>query len=410
MADVKSSNNRSVRPLSLQDLGYALGGSRHHHQQQVVNQCVVQGQGVLSETALQSAIAKVAQAMPACRMVMRSRWGLKCWVADGPLPALKTIHYPWDGYTSDKLPFLDGALDLFDGPVAEIIQVVSESTYLVFRIHHAVMDGVAANGFIRSFFRALRDETVSECSFLVNGEEFIQPEENLIHSTRRESALSPLGGLEDVDKGARSSLIWRRISLQSSSLVIMPKVMLALAEIARGYSSGLVRFRMPVDLRRHLSGVNASGNLIGIILLDVDEKDSVRSLVKKLNRQLSERRDIPRRQPKWIQMLAQWIPFRLLELLAKYVVYQQMRTPHYHYSATLSSVTAASLDDYTTEQFTAKTLFGVPIAPMTSAVFVAICSNPQATEITVGVNNKRVSQESLVKLCNELQEQLLKQL
>lgn len=409
MADVNVVNTCFTRPISLPDLSYALGGSRHRHKQQVVNQCVIEGSGVLSEAKLQSAIEKVAKTTPACRMVIRNHWGFKHWRGDGPLPRLKTIHYPWDGYASDGLPFLDGPLDLFEGPVVEVIQVISQKTFLVFRIHHAVMDGVASNEFIRNVFRALRNETPDECCFTDSDEAFIQQKRNSPVAMKLEPALSPLGDLGHAGEISRPSLIWRRITLPSSSLVIMPKTMLALAEIARKYGSGLVRFRMPVDLRRHQPGSNAAGNLIGVMLLDVDEQDSVRSLVKKLNRQLSERRDIPKVQPRWVRVLARWIPFFVLEVLAKYVTYQYLRTQQYHYSATLSSVAATSLADYSTEQFTAKTMFGVPIAPMTSAVFVAICSNPQTTEITIGANSQRVSQESLIKLCDELEELLLKQ-
>lgn len=395
-----------TRPLSLVDLGYASSGSRNHQKRQAINQCVIEGGGVLTEQTLHSAIEKVAVATPACRMVIRGRWGFKHWRADGPLPTLKIMHYSWDGHARDNLPFLDGPLDLFDGPVVEIIQVISDRTYLIFRIHHAVMDGVASAEFIQNFFRALRNETLESYDSPENNDTFTCAKDSPGQAITYSPALSPLDNAQNRSEPVDYARIWQRITLKGNDLLIMPKTMLALSGVARRNGAGLVRLRVPINLRRHQPELRASGNLIGIMTLDIDEQDSVRSLIKKFNRQLSENRELSPGAAVWARHLLKWTPFSLLELLARIINFQRMRANFHYFSATVSSVGAGSLADYSAGKFEAKTLFGIPVLPVSSPVFVAISSNPLTTEITVCAPKALATHQRLEMLCDELKRSL----
>lgn len=395
-----------TRPLSFVDLWYASSGSRYHQKLQAINQCVIEGCGVLTEHALRSAIEKVAVATPACRMVIRGRWGFKHWRADGPLPTLKIMHYSWDGHARDNLPFLDGPLDLFDGPVVEIIQVISGHTYLIFRIHHAVMDGVASAEFIQNFFRALRNETLEFYYSPENNDTFTPAKNSPVQVITYTPALSPLGDAQHRCEPVDYTRIWQRITLKGNDLLVMPKTMLTLSDVARRNGSGLVRLRVPINLRRHQPGLRASGNLIGVMTLDIDEQDSVRSLVKKFNRQLSENRELFPGASLWARRLLKWTPFLLLELLARFINFQRMRAKFHYFSATVSTLGASSLADYSAGEFEAKTLFGIPILPTSSPVFIAISSNPQTTEITVCAPKVLATHQRLEALCDELKRSL----
>lgn len=387
------------RPLSAQDLAYSYAGSRRSHTQQIICQCVVEGRGAIALETLQSAIDAIAQAMPACRMVIRGRWGFKQWRADGPLPALRQMHYEWDGQYHPNLPFLDTSLDLHSGPVAEIIQVIGTKTYLVFRIHHAVMDGVSIILFIENFFRALRQEPLPVFDSPVIWEDvtlrFSRPPKP--HNGMTE-VLTPLGPRRHASSKRENERIWRRITIAGNDLLTLPKVMLILAQAARESSSGKVCWQIPVDMRRHLQTEKSLANLIGVMLMDIEESDSVRSIVKNFNRKLANNEEIPAPLPASFRMILRWVPHIILLPLSRWVSRQVARRSFFTTSGMISTVGKVSLADYSTAHFSAESVFGIPVNGLRSAIFVVLSSNENQTEVLLGTPGHMDTPPTLEKL------------
>lgn len=420
------------RRISLADLGYACMGCRSTDKHQIINQLVIEGQGEVDEASLRSAIALVTESTPACRMVIRGKWGLKYWCADGPMPTLRVVTSDWNGEYSEDADFLDTAMDVFNGPVTEIIQVVSSKTYFVFRVHHAVMDGVATLEFAQNFFRALKGEVPETIQADTIAEDLevrkvsksrskLKPE-----SKRRvlPEALTPLGQVPQEGKRGRER-IWHRVSLAHPlpfhDLMILPKIMVELASIARrnamdaekgdgvgGHGTNNVRMHVPVNLRRHIKSENVvakkvAANLVGQMVLDIDEEESGRSLAKKFNAKLAENDEVANKAGICMVNFIRWIPFGLLERLAKQVINRKIRQrKKYVFSGTVSSIGYVDLDDYSTQSFLANSVFGIPIPVVSSPLFAAVCSNRNGTEILLGANVLMAGNDRLLNLGEEL--------
>ena len=307
---------------------------------------MIEGQGVFAERELRAAIEHVVAATPACRLVIRGRWGFKRWQADGPLPSCRTIHRAWDGQHGKHLDFLDAPLDLFCGPVVDIIQVVSTNTYLVFRIHHAVMDGVAAMAFMQNFFRALRGEALENHHSVLTTETLKQENQVAQKPAPLLEALNPLGKPEAVRLPRQRERLWHRISIRGNDFLALPKVMVILAQAARRKSPGLVRMRIPVSLRRHTSDEKTSANLTGMILLDIEEQDTIRTLVKKINQKLAEHKELAYQNPAIAALLVKWVPFRLLQAIGRFIINVNFKRRLFYFSGTISSLGRIDLADY----------------------------------------------------------------
>lgn len=406
IANPVASSTQFTREMSLLDIGYASSGSRKRDKGQVIIQCVIEGQGVFAESELRAAIEQVAEATPACRMAIRGRWGFKRWQADGPLPSFRTLHRAWDGQHSDHLDFLDAPLDLFSGPVIDIIQVVSTNTYLVFRIHHAVMDGVAAMAFMQNIFRALRGEALENHHSVLTTEKLKQENQAAQKPAPLLEALNPLGKPETVQLPRQRERIWHRISMRGNEFLALPKVMLILSQAARRKSPGLVRMRMPISLRRHAADEKTSANLTGMIQLDIEEQDTIRTLVKKFNQKLAEHKELAYQNPSIAALLVKWVPFRLLQAIGRFIINVNFKRRLYYFSGTISSLGMIDLADYSTDKFAAQSVFGVPILPYTTPLFVSICGSNRSTEITLAVSKHLISDGNFTDLCNELRDRL----
>jgi len=380
------------RKISLSDLAYVSAGCRLSDGSQIMSQCVVEGHGEISKIVMEEAIKKVAVAMPGCRLIAKGSWGFKRWVASGPLPSFRTIERDWDGYDYD-VDFLDKAMDIFKGPVIDIIQVKSKKTFIIIRVHHAVMDGIGAREFVRCLFYALNGKPLDDFSSAIIDEDIIPKEKTKKRSNTKlkpiektpllREALTPFKVPATEEKIKTRKRAWVRISVDSNDLLMLPKTIIELADIARQGTSGQVRMHVPVDLRRHIPGIFTSANLTGMLALDIDEKETVRSLVRKLNAQLSINKEILN-NIKFFARIARWMPIPFIERMAKRSIDQQLEKQRYRYSGMISALGLGDLEDCSTKDFTADTVFAVPVTPTHSPLFVTICINETSSEILLG--------------------------
>ncbi|MCG8315962.1 MAG: hypothetical protein MI976_22345 [Pseudomonadales bacterium] len=397
------------RKISLPDLHYASVGSRAHHQNQVISQCVVEGEGVVNNERITAALVKLAEAVPSCRLLVRGFWGFKRWRATGPLPRVKVLNYEWEGQYQQGLSFLNGPLDLVKGPVAEIIHVISANkTFFVFRVHHAVMDGVGMQHFILSFFRILREEIPEKYDSPLVFEN-IPEGDTLVARKPLKQAITPLGSPNNSrfcddssvhDSSAHDS-VWHRLSIPVNDMLLLIKVVLALAEVAREDQQGSVRFNVPIDLRRQLADdVKTSGNFVGNVVLDVAEDESVRSLTKKFNRQLGVARILV--AAKRLSRIVRWTPFFIVQWVVTGILKRSVGRSHFTFSGTVSTIGFVELSAFSTDDFRASSYFGIPLAPKLSPMFVVVTSSEKGSEVVLGASQAMASGDRLVRLANKL--------
>lgn len=368
----------------------------------MVCQLVVEGTGHIDEADLQKAIKKVAITNPAIRVRIRGFWGIRYWTANGPLPRISTIEYEWDGQYRPGLSFIDQPLDLIHGPVAEIVQIKGQKTYLVFRIHHAVTDGVGLVDYVQSILLALNQKEPECFHSKITLEQLPPGNLKAIPPAVRNAAIPyPLdnNNHQEFDR----SRVWRRICLQGKDQKVLLKTILVIATLARGNSEETIRLHVPASLRRHVPEEKTSANLIGMVRLDVEKDESTRTLVKKFNQRLDEKQELPIAVNSLTSKVTHWIPLRLLRFLEEKAMGKLLAQPHFRCSGTASSLGKVSLQECSTKTFQAQGAYGIPVPPLGSPLMAVLLSNESGTEIIISANRTLISDSSMDDLAERFE-------
>jgi hypothetical protein len=393
------------RRVSALDLIHASCGARSTDKSQRISQCIVEGVGVIEKQDLINAIEKVSSAVPASRFILKGRWGFKRWCAIGPLPRLRVIESNWSGESLNDADFLDTSLDLFKGPVIEVVYVKGRKTYIVFRVHHAIMDGDATLDFIKSFFKVLRGEEVEQFRSVLIAEDIFLHDEKKHQKLKSVDVATPFGEVflpELID----SRPLYCRITLRGDSPFILPKVMIAIAAIAKEKRKGLVRFFSPINLRRYISGEKSSANLVGIMPIDIEDGDDERALIKKLNLQTRESRFAPR-VVRFLMSAIIWVPFFVLEMSARQSCKRSAPKAKYLYSGLVTTLGAVKLSDFSTKNYKAETIFGAPSNILKENPLVAlICANENCIEVILASPNVEMWSHKLIDFGADLKSRL----
>lgn len=397
-----------TRKLSLSDITYAASGYRFSHDNQLICQLVVEGRGEIAEPALQQAARDLALSCPALRSRLKGFWIAKYWTSRGPLPRVRTLYREWDGHCQPGLEFIDTPLDLIRGPVAEIVQVIGRATYIVFRVHHAVTDGVGLMEFSRAFFNVLNGKSVDAFDSKVRLEDLPGGNIEAIPASVLDAAIpytlrSSEADTGDSDVSLDRSRHWRLISVPGADNKILMKVMLAIAEQARGDSKQAVRINMPVSLRRHIPQERSLANLIGMLRIDIAPGDDFKILLTKIKQAMAQKQELPIAVNSLTSKLAFVLPFMLLRLLEKKAIQALLSRPRFRCSGTASHIGHVDLEAYSNDVFTAKRVYGIPVPPLGTPLMAVMVNNHKSTEIVVSANRTLISDHTMDELVERLQ-------
>ena len=390
-----------TRRLSLADLTYAASGYRIHHSNQLLCQLIIKGVGKIPEHKLLDACAEVARYCPIVRSRLKGLWIAKYWSASGPLPRVRTINQDWDGQTHEGVDFLDAPLDLITGPVAEIVQVVGRNTYIVFRVHHAVTDGVGMLEFAQSFFKVMNRDKPDYYTSPITLEKM--PHGNLEAIPPRVTDAAVPYKLKEVKDGeVDRGRTWRRLTIPGNDKKILLKTMLAIAVLARGKTDLPVRIHMPVSLRRYVPQERTLANLFGMLRIDVEASDHERELIKKIKKAMADRQKLPIAVNSVTSKVAFVFPLFLLHLVEKIAMKKLLSQPKFRCSATTSHGGTLKLSDISTEYFSARSACGVPVSPLGTPLMVVSMSNENCTEVVITANNTLISEIDMDDLADKL--------
>ncbi len=394
------------RRISALDLTFAAAGARSSDDYQIVAQCMIEGVGEIDEAALRCAIEKSTDAIPAARFVLKGFWGFKRWTAVGPLPRLRCIESNWSGESLNDADFLDAGLDIFEGPVAEVVYVTGRKTHLVFRVHHAVMDGNGFLDFVTSFFKALRNEGLESFLSPLIAEDIFSANAKKPNAFINTDVATPLGEVF-LPTLMPSRPVYQRLTLRGMVPFILPKLMLDMADIARSKNVGLVRFFLPVNLRRYKATEKTSANLAGVINVEVKAADNERSLIKKINTQMDESR-FANSAMRMIAAISLWVPFFVLQFLARRVQQRPVAKKRYIYSGLMNTIGPLRLVDFSTRGFKAETIVCAPSRLLRfTPLLTLVCANDECIEIILATANAEGAAKKLQDLTEILKARLL---
>jgi len=264
------------------------------HDYQVV--LVVEGAGTIELGALERAVARAAAANPGIRVRLKGALTSLRWVDSGIAPVVRVIDgRGWDGTSERGAEFLREGLDpLRGGPIADVsvIHDPGPRSRLIFRGHHAAVDGRGLIHWVRDTFRALRGERLLGSGASVTDHDIREEYRARVVDPATPPPIDaipiiPPGDQLTDDLGHR----WRRVVIPRHSPRMLVETALFLAQWARRREPGKVVFRVPVDYRGLRTSVESVGNLIGYLQLVVDEGDTHRSLTRQLTQRLRDHED-----------------------------------------------------------------------------------------------------------------------
>ena len=121
------------------------------------NQFFLEGTGVLDQAKWQKAVAIASEANPGTRLVLKGHLMFSHWVDSGVTPKVREVDgSAWDGLSPENAPaFLTESLSPWEGPTCEVVLVHGDPLRIVFKSHHAVMDGRGTLTWLEDIIRAL---------------------------------------------------------------------------------------------------------------------------------------------------------------------------------------------------------------------------------------------------------------
>lgn len=384
------------RPLSPSERSHASTGiSANPFSLSSINQFIVEGEGVLDLPRWQQAVAIATSANPGARLKLHGHLQWSHWIDDGAAPEVIAVNSDWDGMSGENAPFLDQPLDLRKGPLTQVILVNGSTPRVIFRTHHATMDGTATRYFISDVFRALRHEqpvgassTMCEMDILSR---FNTPRTvNLL-----ENILTPTGNSDTGTLG----MSWQRIRLDQRIRSSLAKTLLTLAAICHARGEGNVRFRITIDLRRHDGSFRSTANLTSLMFVDIGRDMSERELVNLMRDKLKAAHET------WYSPAltkTKWIPRRAINAILAKGGKSCHTTNRYATTGTVSSIGEMEPGDYEGGGFVGRRAFAVPIKGYSNSVFVTLWGCAGGLDLCLGMPVALASGGRLTDLCEQV--------
>ncbi|MFD9219987.1 non-ribosomal peptide synthetase [Streptomyces sp. NPDC060064] len=335
----------------------------------LVLQLVVEGTGPIDALALSRAVAQASASCPGSRLVRRGRM----WVDSG-LPARIVVAdgRAFDRSTLTGLPELTGRLAEAEGRSGcEVLLLTGEPSTVVFRASHAVMDLKGTAIWAAEVFRALRGEPLHGAAG--------SPADYQLLDTLGRPGQRPRLGLDQRSPLAGrpgSGSVWRRRKVPGRHAALAAKVAAAVAGAVDGPAA---RIMVPVDLRRHVPTVSSTANLALPVFLDVPAGQSTDAVHRRLLNALADRRELAAGAETALARLP--LPAAAAVIGAsRAATYARHR---YLASAIVSNAGRLALDEFSTGEFTAATVYALPVHAPLVPVSIALLELPEHTELVI---------------------------
>ncbi|MEU3920406.1 non-ribosomal peptide synthetase [Streptomyces sp. NPDC029004] len=335
----------------------------------LVLQLVIEGTGPIDALDLSRAVARASASCPGSRLVRRGRM----WIDSG-LPARVVVAdgVGFDRRTLTGLPELTGPLAEAEGRSGcEVLLLTGEPSTVVFRVSHAVMDLKGAAMWAAEVFRALRGEPLHGAAGSLADYQLL----DALGRTGQRPRLgldqrSPLAGR------AGSSSVWRRRTVPGRHAALAAKVA---AEVAGAVGGSSARIMVPVDLRRHAPTVSSTANLALPVFLDVPPGQDADAVHRRLLNALAARQELAAGTEAALARL----PLPVAAGLVGASRTASSARHRYLASAIVSNAGRLALGDFSTGQFTAATVYALPVHAPLVPVSIALLELPEHTELVV---------------------------
>jgi amino acid adenylation domain-containing protein len=354
-------------------------------------QLIVEFDNDLDSNLLQNAIELASNANPGSRLRLKRKLKGATWVDSGICPKLIEIDAPWNADEADCNPYVDRSLGNKNEPTTEVLMF--NNATLLFRAHHAVMDGKGIITWMEDIFSALNGEIPkgSNCN-LTDREQALslgRTAHRPYYASNAESPISNLSlsinnvvGVQKLISGVYPGLVARIIEIITKQL--------------KGFEStesGIIaRFMTPVDMRRHRPEVRTTANMSSPLIININQQTNWADIQQSLVEKLENNDD--GMVGKW-DHLFQYLPSKMMTRLVKQIFHSHEESGQFVFSTTISNFGKIDLNKFSGTTFRAKKVSTVPIADPLGAITIVTLEFEDHIEITISSlsSNNVVKQE-----------------
>ncbi|RZA19976.1 MAG: amino acid adenylation domain-containing protein, partial [Proteobacteria bacterium] len=342
-------------------------------------QLVVEGKGEVDEVALRRAVEDVAAHSLACRFILKNG----SWQSLGPIPHVRVseITPDFQGGLSETLRQLQ-PLNVFTGPSAEVQLYRSVAgSVLMFRAHHAIMDGNGLGQWAALVCRALAGKELR-----VGREMPLSDEEFALRQgaryNRKEGWIARSPGPKIKDRSDLNfDVVYSRISLIHAPVGLGPKLLAALRSQYKATET--FKAMIPVDLRALLSeGEHTTANLSLPLLIDIEATETWPQLFQRFLKAIEDK-DFLALSLK--DRLYKVLPQNLVGLFIRNLWQNQLKSGRYFASVLYSHIGRFEAADYSFPGFVPSSLFFLPVAFPGAPFSFIITEFAKRTEICIGM-------------------------
>ncbi|MEJ8632527.1 non-ribosomal peptide synthetase [Streptomyces sp. MS2.AVA.5] len=335
----------------------------------LVLQLVIEGTGRVDALALSRAVAEASAVCPGSRLVRRGRM----WVDSGrPARVVVADGTHADGATFRGLPELISPLAESESrPACEVLLLTGEPGVVAFRASHAVMDLKGLSMWAGEVFRALRGEPLL-------GARDALADYALLNLVGRPGTRPRLGPDQHSPLGGRpgNSSVWRRRTVAGQHPALAATVA---AAVASAVPASAARIMVPVDVRRHAPEVSSTANLALPVLVDIPFGQGADAVHRRLLDALASRQELAAGTESVLARL----PLRAAAALVGAARTATTARHRYLASAIVSNAGRTEASDFTTRDFSATTVYALPVHAPLIPVSIALMELPGHTEVVV---------------------------
>lgn len=335
-------------------------------------QVVIEGEGRLEEERLRTSLLTLMDKIPALRLKLKG----KSWYFDEITPNLIIHNEPFSRDLNSTI--FKYKMSAKEGRTVEIHVFQGDSTTLVVRVLHSLMDGVGVLNMIDTWFDIMNSTSVSICSDHITEKEF-------------KRSLS----VKSTNNGRGHKFIWRGLdksgsvekSNQYQTVLLnfdhrIDGLISKLTEWHVQQTKSPARFLVPVNIRRHQPSILSYSNLSLPIYLEVYPGERAGDINAKLLHEIHQNNELAKDK---LELFGRIAPAPLLKKIIKRKTKSAQRKNTFPLSGFLSDLGHVNLERLKTTEFSATNLFAIPVHVPLAPFCMLSCQHSGGTRVVLSI-------------------------
>lgn len=365
MSDLNFQEKKKFRKLSFNEKIYTIN---EEISPAFAIQFVIEGEGLLEEELLRKSLLELTYKIPALQLKLKG----EKWYFDEIIPKL-IIHNK--SFSNDlNSSIFKSKLSAELGRNCEIHAFQSNSTTLVVRVLHSLMDGIGVLNMIDTWFDLMNKINVKTCLDHPIEEDF-KSTLSLVSTNKNQGFKFKWKGLENlvnIEKSSNYTTIVLEFDFHIESLI---------GKLAEWYVHQVedsARFLIPVNIRRHSPNFKSFANLSLPVYLEANQTENAKVIQAKLLHEIQENNELAKNN---LEYFGKITPSVLLKNIVKRKIKSAQEKNVFPMSGFLSDLGNVELNRLKTRHYAASNLYALPVHISLAPFCMLSCQHSNGTRI-----------------------------